>query len=142
MGQPITLVGAQINLYLNNQLYKPVQTFTFEVDYGEEGIYGIDSPYSQEIAGGRVMVKGSVRGLRNRQSGGLQGSNLRPLFTDLAASPYISIRVQDRSTGEDIVLVTNAKVTLEGHVASINSSYKLNFDFIGQMPLFSLDRSD
>jgi hypothetical protein len=142
MGQAITLVGSQINLYINNQLYKPVQAITYEVDYGEEGIWGIDSPWAQEVAGNRCMVKGNVKGLRIRQSGGLQGSNLRPLFTDLAASPYVSIRVQDRSTSEDIILIAQAKVSLESHIVSIKSSYKLNFDFIGQQALFALDRSD
>jgi hypothetical protein len=111
------------------------------VDYGEEAIYGIDSPWPQDIAGGRVTVKGNVRGLRVKNSGGLQAGNLRPLFTDLAASPYISIRVQDRATGEDIYFIPNAKVSMESHSVNIKETYKLNFSFTGQMILFALDRS-
>lgn len=142
MGQPVTLVGAQIVVYINNQKYNLVQSLTFDIDYGEEEIYGIDAPYAQEIAGGKVTVRGSIHGLRVKLSGGLQGYNLRPLFTDLAASPYVSIRVEDRSTGESILLVTNAKVSNESHSAVVKGSYKLNFDFKGQIPLFALDRAN
>jgi hypothetical protein len=142
MGQPLTISGALINVYINNQLYKVVQSITLEVDYGEEQIFGIDSCWPQEIAGNKVTVRGSVKGLRNKMSGGLQGSNLRPLFTDIGAAPYVSIRIQDRSTSEDIVLIPNAKVTNESHTAAVKGVYRLSFDFIGQIPLFSLDRSD
>lgn len=136
-----TLVGAEIKFYVNNKVYNVAQTVSFEVDYGEEGIYGIDSPWAQEVAGGRISIKGNVRGLRLKYSGGLQGSNIRPLFSDLAASPYISIRIQDRSTGEDIILIPNAKVSKESHTIPTKGSYKLNFDFTGQLALFALDRA-
>lgn len=142
MSQPVTLVGAQIIVYLNNQPYNVVQSITFEIDYGEDEIYGIDAPYAQEIAPGKITVRGSIKGLRTKLSGGLQGANLRPLFTDLAASPYVSIRIEDRSTSESILLIPNAKISNESHSAVIKGSYKLNFDFKGQIPLFALDRSD
>ena len=139
--QTFILTGAHINLYLNNKLYKEVQSVSFSVDYGETEIYGIDTPYPQEIATTKVTVRGSVQGLRQKLSGGLQGSNLRPLFTDIAASPYISIRITDRQSGEDIVLIAQAKVTRESHQIATKSTYKLSFDFVGQIPLFALDRS-
>jgi hypothetical protein len=137
----LSLVGADIVLYINNAPYKITQSVMLDIDYGEDGIFGIDSPWAQEIAGTRALVKGSVKGLRVKNSGGLQASNMRPLFTDLAASPYVSIRIQDRSTGEDIALITNAKVSKETHTAAIKGVYKLDFDFVGQMVLMSLDRS-
>jgi hypothetical protein len=142
MAQSIILTGPNILLYINNTVYKVAQSINFTVDYSEEGIYGIDCPYPQEIAGGRCTIRGSVKGLRVKYNGGLQASNLRPLFTDLAASPYVSIRVTDRSTGEDIILLQNAKVTNEQHSVAIKGTYKLNFDFVGQIPFFALDRSN
>ena len=142
MAKSLVLVGPNIKLYINNKVYKVTQSISLDVDYGEEAIYGIDSPWAQEIAGGRASVRGSVRGLRIKYSGGLQADNIRPLFTDLAASPYISIRIQDLSTGEDIALIPNAKVTRESHSVAIKGSYKLNFDFTGQMVLFALDRAE
>lgn len=135
------LTGANIKFYVNNKLYKVTQTVTLRVEYNEEGIYGIDVPWPQEIASGKIVCRGRVEGLRVKQSGGLQADNLRPLFTDIAASPYVSIRIQDRATGEDIVFIPNAKVSVEDHTIRIKNSYKLNFDFIGQIPLFALDRS-
>ena len=141
MAQPLVLSGAHIRVYLNNAVYKVAQSVTLNVDYSEDAIYGIDSPWAQEIAGGRASVKGSIRGLRLKYSGGLQGNNLRPGFGDLAASSYISIRIQDLSTGEDIAFIPNAKVSDESHSVATKGTYKLNFNFVGQIVLFSLDRS-
>jgi hypothetical protein len=136
-----TLSGPHIKLYINNKIYKTVQSINFTVDYAEEGIYGIDSPYPQEIAGRRVTVSGMVNGIRLKNSGGLQGHDIRPKFTDYFASPYISIRVQDRSTGEDIIFIQNAKVSKEDHSIVSKSVYRLNFAFVGQIPMFALDRA-
>ena len=141
MAQTLVLSGAHIKLYINGILYKIVQSITFSVDYGETPIYGIDAPYPQEIAPGKIMVQGNIQGLRMKQSGGIQGSNMRPAFNDFAASPYISIRIQDRQSKEDILYIPNAKITRETHAISTKSTYKLNVDFIGQIPFFALDRS-
>lgn len=139
---PQTLTGALIKLYINNRLFKTVQSLTWTVSYNEDPTYGIDSAYPQEISTTKISVTGSVQGIRLKLSGGLQAHDIRPLFTDVNASPYISIRVQDRQSGEDIFYVPNAKVTRETHVVATKSTYKLNFDFIGQIPLFALDRKD
>jgi len=141
MAQSLVMAGAHINLYINNVLYKIVQSVSFTVDYAETPIYGIDASYPQEIAPGKIMVTGNVSGMRIKQSGGLQGSNMRPLFSDFAASPYISIRITDAQSKEDILYIPNAKVTRESHTIGTKATYKLNFDFIGQIPYFALDRS-
>ncbi len=141
MSVPVILTGPNIRIYVNNKQYKQVQGVSFTVDYAEQSIYGIDVPYAQEIASNRVTVSGQVIGMRVKLSGGLQAVSLRTLFYDTAASPYVSIRIQDRATGEDILFVPNAKVTMESHAIQTKSTYKLNFNFIGQIPLFALDRS-
>lgn len=133
--------GALIKVFVNNKLYKEVQSVSFEIDYGEEEIYGIDSPYPQEIATNRISVRGSISGIRLKNSGGIQAYNLRPLYSDVAASPYISIRIQDRQSTEDILFIPNAKISNEKHSASTKGTYKLSFDFKGQIPLATLDRS-
>jgi hypothetical protein len=135
------LTGAHIKLYINNVLYKEVQAIQFSIDYGEQETYGIDSPYPQEIATSRIAVRGSVQGLRLKMSGGLQAKNMRPLFQDVAANPYISVRIQDRQTGEDIMFVPNAKIVRESHSIATKSTYKMNFEFTGMIPLMALDRS-
>jgi len=141
MAQSIVLTGANIKLYVNNTLYKEVQSISLNIDYGENAIYGIDSLYAQELAPTKVSVNGSVQGIRIKLSGGLQAKNLRPLFQDLAASPYVSILIKSRYDGEDILFIPNAKVTRESHSMAAKGTYKLNFDFVGQIPLFALDRS-
>ncbi len=139
--QPIILAGAHIKLYINNVLYKTVQSLSIVIDYGEQPTYGIDALQAQEISPTRLSVSGSVNGLRVKNSGGLQAQNIRPLFVDLMASPYISIRVQDRSSGEDILYIPQCKVSNESHTAATKSTYKMNFNFIGLVPLMALDRS-
>ena len=141
MSQPIVLTGANIKIYINNKLYKSVQTVSFRISYGEEPIFGIDANYPQEIAPGKITVNGSVQGLRLKLDGGLQGSNMRPLFTDAAAGPYISFRIQDRATQEDILYIPAAKISEESHTIPAKGVYRLNFSFVGQIPLFSLDRA-
>lgn len=141
MSQSIVLTGAQIRLYVNNKIYNTVQSINLTVDYGETEIYGIDSPYPQEIAPGKIMVRGQISCIRVQNSGGLQAGRLRPLTKDFAASPYISLRINDRKTNEDIVFIPNAKVTRETHVAGTKQTYKLTFEFVGQMAMFALDRS-
>lgn len=141
MAQSIILAGPHIVIYVNNKMYKECQSFSMTVDYGETEIYGIDTEYAQEIAPTKIMVRGSIAGLRVKYSGGIQAYNLRPLYTDTQAGPYVSIRVTDRQSGEDIVFIPKAKVTRETHSAVNRSTYKLNFDFVGQVPLFALDRS-
>lgn len=141
MAQSLVLSGANIKLYINNKVYKTVQSISLNVDYGETEIYGIDAIYAQELAATKVSVRGSVQGIRIKLSGGLQGDNLRPLFTDINAAPYVSIRISDRTSGEDIIFIPNAKVTREAHQIATKSTYKINFDFVGQIPLFALDRS-
>ena len=138
----LTLTGADIKVYINNKVYPYIQAINLSVDYGETENYGIDALYAQEITPTKLSVRGSVQGLRVKMSGGLQAMNMRPLFVDIAPGNYISIRIQDRATSEDIVFIPAAKITRENHSIGIKSTYKLNFDFVGQIPLFALDRSD
>jgi hypothetical protein len=141
MAAPVTITGALITIYWNNALYKEVADVSFTISYGEEEIWGIDSPYPQEIAGGKISVSGNIRGFRLKMSGGLQGKTLRPLFTDVSAAPYVSLRVTDRSTAEDIVFIPQCKVTSEDHTVPTKGTYRLNFSFKGIVPYFALDRS-
>ncbi len=141
MSVPVTITGAMIEIYWNNNQYKEVADVSFTVDYGEEEIYGIDSPYPQEIAGGKVTISGTVKSFRLKQSGGLQGRSLRPLYTDVSAAPYVGLRVTDRSTGEDIIFIPQCKVSSESHTIPTRGTYRIDFNFKGMVPLFALDRT-
>ena len=117
----LTITGADVKVYINNKVYPYIKSISVKIDYGEQPIKGIDSAFAQEIASTGVTITGSVTGMRVKLSGGLQAMNMRPLnlAADIAANPYISIRIQDRSTSEDILFIPNAKVSSEAHVIAI-----------------------
>jgi hypothetical protein len=137
-----TIAGAQIVVYLNEKKFTTTQSISFVIDTGETYIYGIDSISAQEIVPTKLSVTGSINGLRLRNSGGIQALNGRPLFQDILAAPYISIRIQDRVTKEDIIFIPRAKISNESHSVSAKGIYKVNFNFMGIIPLFALDRSN
>jgi hypothetical protein len=140
--QSIVVSSALVRLYVNNKIYPVTQSVSISQDTGEYAIYGINSPYPQEIAGGgQNMVKGSFTIVRTRNSGGVQAVNLRPLFQDIAASNYISLRLEDRSTGETLWSVTKAKLSNIKETAQAKGIYHISCDFIGQIMFWPLDLS-
>lgn len=141
MAIPVVITSAQITIQFNNQQYKEVADISFTIDYGEEEIFGVDSPYAQEIAGGKITVRGQVNGYRIKLSGGLQGKNLRSLFSNVSATPYVSLLVEDRTTQENIIFIPNCKISSESHSIPNKGTYKLNFSFVGMIPLMALDRA-
>lgn len=142
MAQPLVMVGAHVRLFVNGTVYSVAQSVSLSVSTGEYAIYGIDSPYAQELAGGgQISVRGSVRGVRIKNGGGIQAQNGRPLFSDVAASNYISLRLEDRRTGEVIWSIPAAKITELKDSVSVKGTYKADFDFIGQIAYLPLDLS-
>lgn len=138
--QPLVITGANCRLYLNNRVYTVAQSVSLEYDTGEYEIRGINSPYPQEIAGGgQISVKGSIEGIRTKNSGGIQGQNGRPLFSDVAASSYVSLRLEDRSTGETLWSIPKAKVTKVSENTRTKGVYKVNISFTGQILYWPLD---
>jgi hypothetical protein len=137
----LVLTGPCIKLYLNNKLFKEVQQISYTLDYGEYEIYGIDSSFPQEIAPGKASVKGSVSGIRIKYSGGIQAYDARPLIRNLLAAPYISIRINDRSTGEDVLYIQSAKITNQKVSIGAKGTVKLSFDFTGLIGFEPLDRA-
>jgi len=126
---------------INGQKWTQVQSITYSIDWGEYEIYGIDDSFPQEIAsGGRVSSRGSVNGLKLRNDGNLQGSQIRGLITSILSTPYISIRIQDRITKEDIIYWVKAKVQNERFSFPSKGIVQVNFNFIGKRPLQPLDR--
>lgn len=132
--------GAHLKLYINGEVFSEVQQVSYTIDYGEEPIYGIDSVFPQEIKITRISVQGSVSGVRIANSNGLQGYNARPGIRDSIFAPYISIRLYDRRTGEDIVFIPNAKVTNEKLDVSAKGNVRVSFNFVGLQPQQPLDR--
>jgi hypothetical protein len=141
MSRPsIVLSGALVKIYINNQVYNEAQSVSYTLDYGETEVYGIDTPFPQEIHSTRAMVAGSISGIRIRNSGGIQSFNARPRITDIIKAEYISIRIQDRSTGEDLLFVPNAKISKQSFQAQAKGVVRLSFDFKGLVGFEPSDR--
>jgi hypothetical protein len=130
-----------VQVFINNKLYKEAQTVSYSLDAGETEIFGIDSPYPQEIHSTRATVTGSISGIRIRLSGGLQAYNARPLITDLVKAEYISIRIVDRVTKEDILFIPNAKISRQNFQAQAKGLVRMSFDFKGLVGFEPLDRA-
>ena len=140
MSQQKTISGAHIKLYVNGVVYNEAQSLNYTIDYGEEPIYGIDSVFPQEIKITRISITGTVSGVRVSSSNGIQGYNLRPKITDSFYAPYVSIRIADRRTGEDIMFIPYAKITNENITISAKSVVKSTFSFTGLQGQQTLDR--
>lgn len=139
MGQK-TIAGAQIKVYINGIVYNEVQQLDWNIDYGEEPIYGIDSVFPQEIKITRILVSGTLSGVRLENSNGLQGQAIRQGIRDSIYAPYISIRIFDRKSGEDILWVPSAKVVNEKVSVGIKGIMKTSFSFVGLQAQQPLDR--
>lgn len=131
--------GAEVKVYISGKLYESAQSVQYTIDYGEQEIYGIDSPYPQEIAHTRMQVQGSVSGIRIKLTGGLQGYNARPLINQILYNPYISFELRDRQTDTKLLWVPQIKVTSENFSVSAKGVVKINFSFKGIIPYNELD---
>lgn len=140
--QTQTLIGALVKLYINNKPYGPSQTVSYVVDYGQTGIYGIDSMFIQEIAPTRAVITGNVSGLRLKASGGLEALGISPTLDRILEFPYISIRIQDRQSKEDIIFIPNAQITNQQFSASAKGVVKVSFSFLGVAALSTSDRKN
>ena len=140
MASQRTIAGAHVKLYIHGSVYNEVRQISYTIDYGEEPIYGIDSVFPQEIKITRISIQGTVSGLRLANSNGLQGKNIRPGIRDSIFAPYISIRLFDRRTGEDIVFIPYARVVNEKVDVSAKGIMTTSFNFTGLQAQQTLDR--
>jgi hypothetical protein len=140
MSNSLVISSGQVRLYVNNRILTTTQTVTMTNQTGEYAQYGINSPYPQSIdGGGQRSVTGNVSGIRTKSSGGLQGSNALPLFSDVCASNYISLRLESRDTGETLWSIPKAKISNVVESISIKGVYKISFDYIGLILYYPLD---
>jgi hypothetical protein len=140
MSKTMVLRGADIKLYLNGKVYKEVQQLSYTIEKGEQPIYGIDNIFPQEITATKVSVTGSISGIRIRYSGGLQGLGVSSLIRDAANSPYISLRIEDRSTGEDILYIESIKTDSENVRVAAKGIVNVSFKFQGMVPMSHMDK--
>lgn len=136
----LVLKGADILIYINNKVYGPAQSVSYNIESQDEEIYGVDSYYPQEIAPVKGRVSGSVSGIRTRNSGGLVALGARPLATKPMSGNYVSIRLKDRVSGEEILFIPQARVFNEQNQVAAKGTWKLSFSFKGIVAFQAPDR--
>ena len=139
MSQAVTLKGAEVKVYVAGKLYAEVQSIQYTTDYAETEIYGIDSPFPQEIAPGRVSVQGTVQGLVIKMVGGLQAYDLRTKINEILHGPYVSLRIKDRFSDSDLFWLPQMKVVSEQVSIQAKGVVKISFQFKGIIPYNPLD---
>lgn len=133
--------GFSIKIFINGKVFGEVNQASWTVDSAEQEIDGIDSMFAQEIASVRHRAFGSFKGFRIRQSNGLASINARPILAELIASPYISIRIQDRHTGEDLIYFPKAKITSESYSVGAKGMLMADLSFRALAGWQPLDRA-
>lgn len=143
MGQNNLVISSGLTrLWINNRILTTTQTVSMQNNTGSYEIFGINSPYPQEIAGGgQRTVRGKISGIRTKNSGGLQGWGALPLFSDIAASNYVTLRLEDRSTGETLWSIPKCQIIDVDESISIKGVYRISFSFSGQILFYPLDLS-
>lgn len=139
MAQSIILNGAQIKLYIGENLINECQNVSYSIDYGEVPIYGIDSSFPQEIISTRVSVKGSASLIYSSVSGGLQGMQLIPRITQVLYAPYQSFRLQDRKTKKNLFACPSIKISNVQTNIVAKGTVKVSFSFVGIVPYEFMD---
>jgi hypothetical protein len=139
--QSQTITGQSVKIYIAGVLYPEAQSVSWAIDYGEEPLYGIDSPFPQEIRQTRISVQGQVSGIRIKTSGGIQSRNARTIIRESLQAPYVSIRIVDRSTDEILLFCPQAKVTNQSQSVAAKGILQLSFGFKGVVPYETNDIS-
>lgn len=140
MGKSYVLSGAQVRVYVSGKPFTEIQSITWTIDYGETEIYGVDSPFPQEIAPTRVSVQGTVKGVRVKSTGGLQGHLARYKIADILSAPYTSLEVRQRGgMKERLLWLPQMKVTRESLDTSVKNVVRFTFSFKGIIPYNPLD---
>jgi hypothetical protein len=135
----VTLTGALCRIYINGKIYKEAQSVSYSVDHGVTEIFGIDSSFPQELVDGRKTVSGNISGIKMRYSGDLQAYNAISLTKDILKTPYISIKIEDRSTGEVLLFVPNARIVTEQMNIATKRTVSYSFTFKGLVGYRPLD---
>lgn len=139
MSQSVVLKGSEIKVYISGKIYPEAKSISYTIDYGEDAIYGIDSPYPQEIATTRISVQGSISGVRVKYSGGLQAHEARAKINQILYASYTSLRIKDRYSDVDILWLPQMKVTSETFQVQAKGIATLSFTFKGIIPYNEID---
>jgi len=137
--QAVSLSGSLVKVYISGSLFTNVQSVNYTIDYGINEIGGVDSPFPQEVVPTRISVTGTISGLVIKGAGGLQGAGVTSKIIDVMNQSYVSIRIVDRHTDQNLLFVAQAMITNESVSVSAKGLARSSFGFKGIVPLQSGD---
>jgi len=140
MAMQVVLRAGDIKLFIGGNLCKGITAVNYSIDYGEQEIYGIDSAFPQEIASTKVVVRGTVSGTFVRDGKGLQGMGIKGRNKDILTNPYVSLRIQERLSGKDMLWVPEVKISNERVQAAAKDLVRFSFEFKGIIPFQDMDK--
>jgi hypothetical protein len=139
MSQAQTMAAANIRVFINGIVMPNISSLQYSISNGEEEIFGIDSQNAQEISSTKSTVNGTISGIRIKSSGGLQSRKMVPLLGEVLEGNYFSIRIEDSSSGFNILFVPYAKVSREDTQIQAKGTVKFSLNFVGILARQELD---
>ena len=124
-----TYTGADVKLYINNQLFGISPSFQITIDNGRKATYGIDQIYPFELMLGAYSVKGNVQCYRLKGDGGLEGRGLTLGQNDILFEKYITISLVDRVTDQVIFQFYEVGITNQNWKTANRTLLTGNFSF-------------
>lgn len=105
MAQPRVLRGADLQVYINGNLFGTCTGLRWQSGKGNHAIHGIDQTEPFEIAPGQTYIRGSLESVRLRRDGGFEGRGIIAPQRLTLLEKYFSLAVVDRSTDTVLMVV-------------------------------------
>lgn len=131
MSRSMTIPGSAVKVKIDGKTLPSITSMSWQIDYGEKAIYGIDSEFPQEIATTKHTIRGTVQNVRVRFSKGLQGIDAVPTITNFLTGKYHEMRVIDRQTNKELLVVEGMKVANQNYNIPTKGVVTFSFSFIG-----------
>lgn len=131
MSQVKVLRGADLQVYINGDLFGVCTAIRWQSSKGNRAIYGIDQMEPFEIAPGQVHIRGVIESIRLRRDGGYEGRGIIAPHRQVLLEKYFAMAVVDRST--DTVLMAIDRTSADNPSWSVSAKQELsgNFSFEG-----------
>lgn len=134
MAQNSIITGAAVRLLVNGKIIGVGTSISIQREQGVRPIYGIDIPTPQEIAiTGPYSVKGSITGLRTRDTGGFDGLQIvnASTLSDYFNQNYCMLELVDRKTNLTIAKVDRVIFGSDSIQVSARAVVTISASFIG-----------
>lgn len=105
-----TLRGLDLIVYVNAKPWSFADDLNWDIDYGGEPIYGVDSLFPFEITTTRGLISATIHYWRQHNTAGAEGAGMIPIQQDLPRERYFYLQVVDRQTGATYLEIPMCKL--------------------------------